>query len=798
MTTTALNPASAKTRNSPGNPEFTLADKSGLTTQEAQSRLETIGPNSMPNAAPHPLRRMIDKLWAPVPWMLEAAIVLQLVLHKVTEAAVIAFLLIFNAALGFFQEGKAQATLAALKSRLALNASVQRDGVWKIVPSAELVPGDLVKLSLGAVVAADVKIVDGSVLLDQSMLTGESVAVESAAGVETYAGALVRRGDATAKVIQTGPRTKFGHTAELVRTAHVVSSQQKAVLRVVRNLAIFNGVIIVGLITYATFRGLPWSEMIPLLLTAVLAAIPVALPATFTLATALGARSLAKIGVLSTRLSAVDEAATMDLLCSDKTGTLTQNQLSVNSVHPMPGFSEAYVLALASLASADGGQDPVDVAIRGAAKQKSERNPPQLVKFIPFDPAKKMSEAMATAGNGQSLRIVKGAYGTVIALSQASAKGESSTGATEADELEKQGYRVLAVVAGPPNAMQLIGLVALSDPPRSDAAALITELKDLGVRMVMVTGDAPATASIVAHAVGLDGPICPPGPLPKDVRPEQFAVFAGVFPEGKYDLVKAFEKSGHAVGMCGDGANDAPALRQAQIGVAVSTATDVAKSAAGIVLTTAGLGGIVFAVKEGRSAFQRILTYTLNSVTKKIVNVLFLAIGLIVTGHAILTPLLMVIIMITGDFLGMSVTADNVRPSAKPNQWQIGKLVSACSVLGICFLGFCTGVLFMGRYQLGLDIGALQTLSATALVFGGEATLYAIRERQHLWNSRPCIWLIVSSIGDILIISALATRGIAMRPLPIAIVASTLLAAVLFAFLLDLIKVPVFRRFQIA
>jgi len=798
MTTTALNPASAKTRNSPGNPEFTLADKSGLTTQEAQSRLETIGPNSMPNAAPHPLRRMIDKLWAPVPWMLEAAIVLQLVLHKVTEAAVIAFLLIFNAALGFFQEGKAQATLAALKSRLALNASVQRDGVWKIVPSAELVPGDLVKLSLGAVVAADVKIVDGSVLLDQSMLTGESVAVESAAGVETYAGALVRRGEATAKVIQTGPRTKFGHTAELVRTAHVVSSQQKAVLRVVRNLAIFNGVIIVGLITYATFRGLPWSEMIPLLLTAVLAAIPVALPATFTLATALGARSLAKIGVLSTRLSAVDEAATMDLLCSDKTGTLTQNQLSVNSVHPMPGFSEAYVLALASLASADGGQDPVDVAIRGAAKQKSERNPPQLVKFIPFDPAKKMSEAMATAGNGQSLRIVKGAYGTVIALSQASAKGESSTGATEADELEKQGYRVLAVVAGTPNAMQLIGLVALSDPPRSDAAALITELKDLGVRMVMVTGDAPATASIVAHAVGLDGPICPPGPLPKDVRPEQFAVFAGVFPEGKYDLVKAFEKSGHTVGMCGDGANDAPALRQAQIGVAVSTATDVAKSAAGIVLTTAGLGGIVFAVKEGRSAFQRILTYTLNSVTKKIVNVLFLAIGLIVTGHAILTPLLMVIIMITGDFLGMSVTADNVRPSAKPNQWQIGKLVSACSVLGICFLGFCTGVLFMGRYQLGLDIGALQTLSATALVFGGEATLYAIRERQHLWNSRPCIWLIVSSIGDILIISALATRGIAMRPLPIAIVASTLLAAVLFAFLLDLIKVPVFRRFQIA
>jgi H+-transporting ATPase len=282
------------------------------------------------------------------------------------------------------------------------------------------------------------------------------------------------------------------------------------------------------------------------------------------------------------------------------------------------------------------------------------------------------------------------------------------------------------------------------------------------------------------------------------MRPEQFAVFAGIFPEGKYDLVKAFEKSGHTVGMCGDGANDAPALRQAQMGVAVSTATDVAKSAAGIVLTTPGLGGIVLAVKEGRSAFQRILTYTLNSVTKKIVNVLFLAIGLIVTGHAILTPLLMVIIMITGDFLGMSVTADNVRPSAKPNRWQIGKLVLACSVLGICLLGFCTGALLLGKYQLGLDIGALQTLAAITLVFGGEATLYAIRERRHLWNSRPGTWLIASTIGDIVIICILAMRGIAMRPLPIAVVASTLLAALLFAFLLDLIKVPVFLRFQIA
>ncbi len=765
----------------------------GLTSNEAQAQLAKIGPNSMPDTAAHPLRRAVDKLWAPVPWMLEAAVVLELVLHKFTEAAVIAGLLLFNAALGFFQEGKAQATLAALKSRLALNASVQRDGAWKIVPSAELVPGDLVKLSLGAVVAADVKIVDGSVLLDQSMLTGESVPVESGCGAQTYAGALVRRGEATAKVVQTGPRTKFGRTAELVRSAHVVSSQQKAVLRVVRNLALFNGVIIIGLVVYAKLHGMSWDETIPLVLTAVLAAIPVALPATFTLATALGARALAKLGVLPTRLSAVDEAATMDVLCSDKTGTLTRNELSVNSVRPMSGFNEAHVLALATLASADGGQDPVDAAIRAAGKQKSEQNPPKLVKFTPFDPTKKMSEANATGGDGQSLRIVKGAYGTVIALAQPSAEGSAAV-----DELEKQGFRVLAVVAGPEKAMQLIGLVALSDPPRSDSTALITELGTLGVRTVMVTGDAPSTAAIVAHAVGLDGPICPAGSLPNDIRPEQFAVFAGIFPEGKYDLVKAFQKGGHTVGMCGDGANDAPALRQAQMGVAVSTATDVAKSAAGIVLTTAGLGGIVAAVKEGRTAFQRILTYTLNSVTKKIVNVLFLAIGLIVTGHAILTPMLMVIIMITGDFLGMSVTTDNVRQSAKPNRWQIGKLTLAGSVLGSCLLAFCTSALLIGKYRLGFDISALQTLSMVALVFGGEATLYAVRERQHLWKSRPGTWVIVASIGDILIISALAIHGVAMHSLPIAVIASMFAAALFFAFLLDLIKVPVFRRLQIA
>ena len=765
----------------------------GLTSAEARSRLEKSGPNAMPDTALHPLRRALAKFWAPVPWMLEAAIVLEIVLGKYVEAGIIAGLLAFNAALGFFQEGRAQATLAALKSRLALNASVKRDNAWTTVPAAQLVVGDVVKLSLGAVVAADVRLTEGSVLLDQSMLTGESVPIEAGAGFNTYAGALVRRGEAVAEVTATGTRTKFGRTAELVRTAHVESSQQEAVLRVVRNLAMVNGVVILMLVAYAYVLKMPGSEIIPLILTAVLASIPVALPATFTLAAALGAKALAKLGVLPTRLSAVDEAASIDVLCADKTGTLTQNALTVTAVHAMAGFDESHVLGIAALASSDGGQDPVDGAIRAAAAKKAASDLPKLIKFVPFDPATKMSEATASDPGGTTVRAVKGAFAAVAKLTQS-----DPDAARAANELEAKGFRVLAVAIGAPAALKLAGIIALSDPPRPDSAALITELHTLGVRAVMVTGDAPATAAIVAHDVGMDGKVCPPGHIPADVRPEEFAVFAGILPEGKYNLVKAFQKSGHTVGMCGDGANDAPALRQAQMGIAVSTATDVAKSAAGIVLTKAGLVGIVAAVREGRVTFQRILTYTLNSVIKKIVQVLFLAVGLVMTGHAILTPMLMVILMITGDFLSMSLTTDNVRPSPQPNAWRIGKLTIAGGVMGGCLLLFCITVLAVGKFRMGFGIETLRTLAMIALVFGSEATLYSIRERRRLWSSRPSLWVVVSTVCDILIISTLVTRGIAMRPLSMFVVGGTLLAAAIFAFVVDFVKVPVFKRLGIA
>jgi H+-transporting ATPase len=764
----------------------------GLTSSDAVSRLHQFGPNSIPEASAHLIRSALGKFWAPVPWLLEAVIVLEVGLRNYVEASVIAVLLVFNAALSFFQESQAQATLAALKMRLALSASVRRDGLWNVIAAANLVVGDIVKLSLGGVVPADVRLVEGSALIDQSMLTGESVPIEAGPGLQTYAGALVRRGEAVAEVTATGTRTKFGRTTELIRTAHVVSTQERVVFRIVRNIALFNITIIVLLATFALVHGMPLREMVPLILTAVLTSIPVALPVTFTLAAAIGAKALAKIGVLPTRLSAVDEAATVDVLCVDKTGTLTQNELKVTTIRSMDGFDEEHVIGLAALASSDGGQDSVDAAIRLSASNRSKVDLPKLVRFVPFDPATKMSEASATGADGASVRIVKGSFSVVKNLAQTAGKASDV-----ADELERKGFRVLAVAAGPEKAMRLAGFVALSDPPRTDSSGLVTELGTLGVRTIMVTGDAPATAAIVARTVGLDGDVCPLGANLDGVHAESFAVFAGVLPEDKYRLVKAFQKSGHTVGMCGDGANDAPALRQAQMGIAVSTATDVAKSAAGIVLTEAGLGGIVASVKEGRIIFQRILTYILKSVTHKFLGALFLLAGILITGHAVLTPLLLVIAMITGDFLSMLATTDNVCASPVPNVWHVGSITAAGIFLGFFDLAFCTGVLAVGKYSLGFCVETLQTLSIVTLVFSGQAILYVVRERRHLWSSRPSTWLMVGSAADLLIISTLATRGILMKPLPVAVVAVLLAVTLVFSLLLDLIKTPVFRRLRI-
>ena len=527
----------------------------------------------------------------------------------------------------FVQEGRASAALAALKKRLAPTALVRRDGEWVRLPASELVPGDAIRLPLGALVPADATIVSGSVMVDQSMLTGESVPVDANPGSQVYAGSLVRRGQAIAEVTATGSKTYFGRTAELVRVAHAASTEQAAIFGATRNLAIVNGTVAVLIVAYAYLIALPSADLIRLALTALLATIPVALPATFTLSAAFGAQILARRGVLLTRLSAAHEAAAMDVLCADKTGTLTRNALEVVDVVPMPGFDRERVLALAALASSEADQDPIDAAIRAAAKAAGRGATERLVRFVPFDPATKTAEAFAVDRDGRELRIIKGAFEVIAGWRRC--RRTRAAGSTISPSRDTGSSR------SPPGRSRRCAWPgwSLSAIRRArTSAGLIATLRDMSVRTVMVTGDSAVTAAAIARKVGIAGAVCPPERLSDELSTDEFGVFARVVPEEKYRLVKALQRHGHVVGMCGDGTNDAPALRQAQIGIAVSSATDVAKAAAGMVMTEPGLAGIVFAVREGRIAFQRLLTYTFNMLVKKIEIVLFLAIGLVLTG----------------------------------------------------------------------------------------------------------------------------------------------------------------------
>ncbi len=764
----------------------------GLTSAEARRRLAEFDPNTIGEEVPLRWKVFLAKFWSPIPWMLEAAILLQLGLGEYVEATVIGGLLLFNATLGFVQEGRAGAALAALKKRLAPTALVCRDGEWVRLPASELVPGDVIRLPLGALVPADASIVSGSVMVDQSMLTGESIPIDAEPGAHVYAGSLVRRGQAVAEVTATGAKTYFGRAAELVRVARSTSTEQTAVFAATRNLAIVNATVTVIIIGSAFAMTLPVGDLIRLGLTALLATIPVALPATFTLSAAFGAQTLAARGVLLTRLSAVHEAAAMDVLCADKTGTLTRNTLKVADVVAMPGLDRARVLALAALASSEGDQDSIDAAVRAAARAAGHDASERLVRFVPFDPETKTSEAFVQDSNGNEIHIAKGAYEVIAKLAEVPADTRR-----QVNDLAAQGHRILAVAAGPPNALRLAGLIALSDPPREESSGLIADLRTMGVRTVMVTGDSAVTAAAIASKVGITGAVCPPKRFSDEAATDEYGVFARVVPEEKFRLVKTLQSHGHVVGMCGDGVNDAPALRQAQIGIAVASATDAAKAAAGMVLTEPGLAGVVYAIREGRIGFQRLLAYTFNMLVKKTEIVLFLAIGLGLTGHAVLTPALMVLLFMTNDFLAMSLTTDRTSPAPKPSVWRMRNVTFAAIVLGLSKLAFSTSLLAYGKFRLDLSAQELQTLAFVTLVFGNQAVLYVLRERRHMWASRPSNWILASSVIDIGIVLALALSGILMEPLPARVIAAIFVAAIGFAFILDRIKLPVTAAFKL-
>jgi len=767
----------------------------GLSTVEAQARLLEFGPNSVPEKKPNRILAYLGKFWGAVPWMLELIIVLELTTHHIAQAAIIALLLIFNTSIAFLQENSAQNALALLREKLIVRARVLRDRVWQLLSAEELVPGDVIHLRMGDFIPADVNLVEGQVTVDQSALTGESLEIDLGQEETAHAGGIVLRGEATAQVLATGTRTLFGRTVELVGTAKTASHLEEMILKLVKYLVVLDTLLVVGVLIYAQVNALPLSESIPFALIVLVASVPVALPATFTLASALGARELAGQGVLVTRLSAIEEAAAMDILCSDKTGTITQNQLTLSTILSFEPCKEVDTLRYAALSSDEASQDPLDLAIIRAARERGLLNGNnQRVQFIPFDPQTKRTEAVVQTGSSLE-HVIKGLPQVVLAQ-----VADHADVGQEIEHLAAQGDRVLAVSHGSNGHQDLAGLLGFSDHPRSDSKDLIRSLRDLAVRVVMITGDGLATAQAVAAQVGLGDKACAAEVIRQGSYDSQIHcdVVAGVFPEDKFHLVRCLQKNGHVVGMTGDGVNDAPALKQAEVGIAVANATDVAKAAASIVLTNPGLSDVLSAVKIGRQIYQRMLTYTLNKIIKTFQIALFLSLGLLLTGKFLITPLLVILLLFANDFVTMSLASDRVRFSRKPERWRLRPLIISALVIAVAWLLFSFGILFMGASIYHLELPELQTLVFVMLVFTGQANVYLVRERGHFWDSMPGRALSLSTLGDIFIVIFLATQGFWMAAITISLVGSVIGMVAIYMLGLDWLKLFVFKKLGVA
>ncbi|MDR3575902.1 MAG: plasma-membrane proton-efflux P-type ATPase [Anaerolineaceae bacterium] len=771
-------------------PQFT-----GLTSADALKKLQVDGPNEIPDEKKRPWLVFIQKMWGPVPWMLEVTVLLELFLGKWIEAGIIALLVFFNALISSFQENRAQDALSFLRQRLTVNARVIRDGEWQLVPARQLVVGDVIHLRMGDLVPADLQIGTGQILLDRSTLTGESMPVEASEGHTVHAGTTVKRGEATGEIIATGVHTTFGKTAELVRLAKTSGTLNEIVYAIVRYLLILDGLLAAAVLLFALLSGLAWQDFIPFAIILLVASVPVALPVTFTVATAIGALELAKKGVLVTRLSAIEEAAGMDVLCTDKTGTITENQLKVTALKSYPPFKDADTLRLAAMASSDATQDPLDLAVLDEARRKNLlSSKPRDLRFTPFDSATKRSEA-EFRDDDKLVHVIKGAPSAISALKPA---GRAKLDA-DVEMMAVKGLRVLAVATGNDNNLSVAGLIGFQDPPRADTRSLIQELRDLGVKVIMITGDGLATARTIATQIGLAKKGCGPnaiqsvsGKIEQDCE-----VYAEVLPEDKYNLVRTFQHASHIVGMTGDGVNDAPALRQAEVGIAVSNATDVAKASASLVLTNPGLSDIIVAVEVSRQIYQRMLTYTLNKIIKTIVIALFLSLSLIITRTFVTTSLLIILLLFTNDFVTMSIATDRVSYSKKPNRWQIKTLVTASLGLAVPLLVLLFSFFWFGSSILKLNLGQLQTMLFLALVFSGQGTVYLVRERRHIWSSTPGQWMMLASILDFILVGFLATRGILMTAISLSLVLPTLAVILTFLVVVDFWKVQLFKYLKI-
>jgi len=780
------------------------AGREGLSSSEAEERLVRYGPNEIQEKKTNPLLKFLRYFWGPIPWMIEAAVIMSAVIQRWPDFAIILTLLLVNAIVGSWQERKAGNAIDLLKQRLAIKARVLRDRKWQEMPAEKLVPGDIVRLRLGEIIPADVKIVEGDYLLtDESALTGESLPVEKHLSDIGYASSIVKQGEMNAVVVNTAARTFFGKTAKLVEQARTPSHFQKAIGKI-GDYLIFLAIGLVLIIAVASIlRGQNILDIIQFSLILTVAGIPAALPAVLSVTMAIGAIALAKKEAIVSKLVAIEEMASMDVLCSDKTGTITENSLTMGGTKQYGEFKENDILLASALASREEDQDPIDKAIFAKTKTypaiSDQLNHIKAKSFKPFDPVIKRTEATVQEDDGTQFKVSKGAPQVILSLIE-DKESISAKLAEDVDEFAKKGYRALGVArTNRINKWQFMGLIALFDPPRADSAQTIKTAQSMGVEVKMVTGDHVAIAREISSEVNLGTNIVLPdvlmGPHEKDSQEavEKAEGFAEVFPEHKYHIVELLQNSGHIVGMTGDGVNDAPALKKANAGIAVEGATDAAKSAADIVLTKPGLSVIIDAIKESRKIFQRMTNYCTYRIAETIRILLFMTASILVFQFFPISALMLVLLALLNDLPIMTIAYDRVKYSNKPEKWDMRTLLGIATFLGVIGVFSTFGILYIGLVVLKLNPLVLQSFIYLKLAVAGNMTVFVARTKGHFWSVKPAKQLLFASIAVQLTALIITVYGILLPAMGWGLAALVWGYAFTLFFITDIAKVGLYK-----
>ncbi len=775
----------------------------GLTQAEAENRLAHYGPNELEEKKANPLLKLLTYFWGPIPWMIEAAVILSGLLKHWPDFFIILVLLLANAAVGFTEEHSAGKAIDALKAQLAVKARVRRDGKWVTPPSRELVPGDIIRLRMGDIVPADARLLEGDeVQVDQSALTGESLPVTDKPGDAVFSGSIIRQGEIGALVYATGADTYFGKTAELVQDAATVSHFQQAVLKIGKFLILLALVLVSVIVVVSIIRGDPILTTLQFALVLTVAAIPVAMPTVLSVTMAVGARLLAKKKAIVSKLVAIEELAGVDVLCSDKTGTLTQNKLTLGDPFPVSGVSADQVIVAGALASRAEDNDTIDLAVLGGLSDTA-LDGYEVGHFQPFDPVHKRTESAVTAADGTSFRVTKGAPQVIMELSANA--GEVHSAVDEAvDGFAKRGYRSLGVArAEGDGPWQFLGVLPLFDPPRVDAKETIATAEALGVRVKMVTGDQVAIAQETAKTLGMGSDILDASSLGEVKRTESKAAtdaieaadgFAQVFPEHKFHIVDVLQKRGHMVGMTGDGVNDAPALKEADCGIAVSDATDAARAAADIVLMTPGLSVIIDAIKESRRIVQRMNSYAIYRIAETLRVLLFVTLTILIFNFFPVTAIMIVVLALLNDGAILAIAYDNVRYKRQPETWNMRLVIGMATVLGVIGPIAAFGLFCLAKDVYHLDHAHLQTLMYLLLSVAGSLTIFLSRTRGPFWSDpHPARILLMAVLGAEAIASMLALFGIFMPSLSWHWVLFVWVYALVWFLLSDRVKLLAYR-----